>query len=309
MSTTHATGADASQSSGDTLVLRRLRQRPAAPGRRPPERGAEAFSPMASTLIYGSQDAVLTDPGMTRTRRGALGDWVEAHGRNLTDIFVTHGHGDHWFAAGLLAERFEARVVASTGTIAQMRGSVASRPLLWDKVYSGIPDAGHRRRRARQPLHARGPRPRDRRGRPHRQRRHHRPARPRPRPRRRRRRDLQRRPHVPRPERDPRRLRHVARRDRQDRGARAPAHRLRPPEQGARRRRRADRSRRPGSTSTTPRSSCGRRTPRVDFFNAKIERYPDHLGRFVLWAGTRALYGARENPDGDIAKILLGSWL
>jgi glyoxylase-like metal-dependent hydrolase (beta-lactamase superfamily II) len=27
-------------------------------------------------------------------------------GRNLTDIFVTHGHGDHWFAAGLLAERW-----------------------------------------------------------------------------------------------------------------------------------------------------------------------------------------------------------
>jgi hypothetical protein len=47
----------------------------------------------------------------------------------------------------------------------------------------------------------------------------------------------------------------------------------------------------------------------VDFFNAKIERYPDHLGRFVLWAGTRGLYGVRENPDSDIAKILLGSWL
>ena len=27
------------------------------------------FSPMASTLIYGSKDAVLTDPGMTRIRR------------------------------------------------------------------------------------------------------------------------------------------------------------------------------------------------------------------------------------------------
>ena len=30
----------------------------------------------------------------------------------MTDIFVTHGHGDHWFAAGLLAERFGARIVA-----------------------------------------------------------------------------------------------------------------------------------------------------------------------------------------------------
>ena len=55
------------------------------------------------------------------------------------DIFIAHGHGDHWFAAGLLAERFGARVVASAGTIAQMQGSVATRPLLWDKLYQGIP--------------------------------------------------------------------------------------------------------------------------------------------------------------------------
>ena len=97
------------------------------------------FSPMASTLIYGSQDAVLTDPGLTEDQARALGDWVAGKGRNLTDIFITHGHGDHWFGAGLLAERFGARVVASAGTIAQMHGSVAARPLLWDKLYQGIP--------------------------------------------------------------------------------------------------------------------------------------------------------------------------
>ena len=38
-----------------------------------------------------------------------LGDWVAGQGRNVTDIFITHGHGDHFFAAGLLAERFGAR--------------------------------------------------------------------------------------------------------------------------------------------------------------------------------------------------------
>jgi len=70
------------------------------------------FSPMASTLIYGTDDAVLTDPGMTADQARVLGDWVAARGRNLTDIFITHGHGDHWFAAGLLAERFGARVEA-----------------------------------------------------------------------------------------------------------------------------------------------------------------------------------------------------
>jgi glyoxylase-like metal-dependent hydrolase (beta-lactamase superfamily II) len=96
------------------------------------------FSPMASTLIYGSQDAVLTDPGLTEDQARVLGDWAAAKGRNVTDIFITHGHGDHFFAAGLLAERFGARVVATAGTIAQMQGSVAARPLLWDRLYPGL---------------------------------------------------------------------------------------------------------------------------------------------------------------------------
>ena len=99
----------------------------------------ERFSPMASTLIYGREDAVLTDPGMTEDQARVLGNWVASKGRNVTDIFITHGHGDHWFAAGLLAERFGARVVATAGTIAQMHGSVATRPLLWDKLYQEIP--------------------------------------------------------------------------------------------------------------------------------------------------------------------------
>jgi glyoxylase-like metal-dependent hydrolase (beta-lactamase superfamily II) len=44
------------------------------------------FSPMASTLIYGEQDAVLSDPGMTEDQARVLGDWVAAKGRNLTHI-------------------------------------------------------------------------------------------------------------------------------------------------------------------------------------------------------------------------------
>jgi glyoxylase-like metal-dependent hydrolase (beta-lactamase superfamily II) len=96
-------------------------------------------SPVASTLIYGIHDAVLTDPGFTTEQAHALGDWVAAKHRNVTDIFVTHGHGDHWFAAGLLAERFAARVVATKGSILQMQAAAMARPFLWDKAYSGIP--------------------------------------------------------------------------------------------------------------------------------------------------------------------------
>jgi hypothetical protein len=45
------------------------------------------------------------------------------------------------------------------------------------------------------------------------------------------------------------------------------------------------------------------------FFTAKVERYPNHLGRTVLWVSARALYGVREHPGQDAGQIILTSWL
>jgi glyoxylase-like metal-dependent hydrolase (beta-lactamase superfamily II) len=266
------------------------------------------FSPMASTLICGREDAVLTDPGLTEDQARALGDWVAGKGRNLRDIFITHGHGDHWFAAGLLAERFGARVVASAGTIAQMHVGVATRPMLWDKLYTGIPqsqvtavtvpgncftleghdlvivEVGHTDSDDTSVLH------------------------------------------IPDlalvvagdaiyngvhmylgqsavdgfgPWRDaignvealePRHIvaGHQNRR-RDDDGARTIAETLHYLDD-------AEELLRTENTAT-------------GFFNAKIARYPDHLGRMILWVSARALYGVREHPGENPAQIILSSWL
>jgi glyoxylase-like metal-dependent hydrolase (beta-lactamase superfamily II) len=309
VSTTETAGSDAPSLSTHDLAHDVFVNDP------PPQDGVlpngerKLFSPMASTLIYGSQDAVLTDPGMTVDQARALGDWVAAKGRNVTDIFVTHGHGDHWFAAGLLAERFGARVVAAEGTIAQMRGAVATRPLLWDKVYTDIPpspvtavtvpdnrftleghdlvivEVGHTDTDDTTVLHVP---------------------------------DLDLvvagdviyngvhmylgqsvtvggfgtwRAAIDKVE--ALHPRHIVaghqNKQLDDDAAR----------QIAETRQYLDDADELLRTETTA----------VDFFNAKIERYPKHLGRYVLWAGTRGLYGARKNPDGDVAQILLRSWL
>jgi glyoxylase-like metal-dependent hydrolase (beta-lactamase superfamily II) len=47
----------------------------------------------------------------------------------------------------------------------------------------------------------------------------------------------------------------------------------------------------------------------VDFFAAELDRYPNHLGRYVLWAGAQALYGVPEHPDEDPRKIIVAAWL
>jgi glyoxylase-like metal-dependent hydrolase (beta-lactamase superfamily II) len=47
---------------------------------------------------------------------------VAASGRNLTTIYVTHGHGDHFFGIGALLDRFPtARAVATPDVVRVMR--------------------------------------------------------------------------------------------------------------------------------------------------------------------------------------------
>jgi glyoxylase-like metal-dependent hydrolase (beta-lactamase superfamily II) len=88
----------------------------------PPTVGdAPAWDPTTSTLIFGARDAVLVDPLMTVREATALADWVALHDRNLTTIYITHGHGDHYLGLPVVLDRFpDARVVASPGTARHM---------------------------------------------------------------------------------------------------------------------------------------------------------------------------------------------
>ena len=99
------------------------------------------WSPLSTTLIHGHSDAVLVDPPFTREQAHAVIDWVRGSNKNITHIFVTHGHGDHWFTAGMLADEFDAQIVATAGTIEQMHRNVAMREAVWDKLFPGqIPE-------------------------------------------------------------------------------------------------------------------------------------------------------------------------
>lgn len=102
------------------------------------------FQAMASTLIYGKRDALLVDAFMTVDQANALADWVASKHRNLTTIYITHGHGDHWFGVGTLLERFpNANVVATPSTIQVMRQNASPEALTtaWGAAFPGqIPD-------------------------------------------------------------------------------------------------------------------------------------------------------------------------
>jgi glyoxylase-like metal-dependent hydrolase (beta-lactamase superfamily II) len=102
------------------------------------------FQAMASTLIYGIRDSVLVDAFMTIEQANALADWVASKEKNLTTIYITHGHGDHWFGVGTLLERFpNARVLATPNTVKVMCRNAAPESLraAWEPAFPGlIPD-------------------------------------------------------------------------------------------------------------------------------------------------------------------------
>jgi len=88
----------------------------------PPGKEQLAWAPTSATLIYGQRDAVLVDALLTVEQAQALAEWVAASGKNLTTIYITHGHGDHFFGIWALQNRFpNARAVATRDVVKVMR--------------------------------------------------------------------------------------------------------------------------------------------------------------------------------------------
>ena len=75
--------------------------------------GDRTFSPVTSTLFTSGGEGVLVDAQYYVDDVQALGDMVAASGVRLNIIYVTHGHSDHYFGAGVIAARHPgAEVVA-----------------------------------------------------------------------------------------------------------------------------------------------------------------------------------------------------
>ena len=110
----------------------------------PPGKEQWTWVPTSSTLIFGQRDAVLVDAFLTIEQAAALVEWVAASGKNLTTIYITHGHGDHFFGLGALLNRFpKARAVATPDVVEAMRRQASPEFVsnFWEARYPGqIPE-------------------------------------------------------------------------------------------------------------------------------------------------------------------------
>ena len=93
----------------------------------PAPEGGWTWPPSSVTLIAGQRDAILVDTVPTLEDANKLADWITASGKNLTTIYITHGHIDHFLGTATLLERFpRARVVATEATVRLIKGEAES---------------------------------------------------------------------------------------------------------------------------------------------------------------------------------------
>ena len=91
----------------------------------PPGKEDLAWVTNTVTLIYGERDAILVDTFLSGQHSKELVDWVVESGKNLTTIYVTHAHGDHFFGLKLLLDRFpNARAFATASVVAAIQNQI-----------------------------------------------------------------------------------------------------------------------------------------------------------------------------------------
>jgi glyoxylase-like metal-dependent hydrolase (beta-lactamase superfamily II) len=113
-----------------------------APFMSPVSKGEGLWSPIACTLIYSDKEAVLVDTPITIKQNDELIAWIKniAPGRKLSYIYITHGHGDHFFGIPQLIKEFpEAIPVATAATVGHMEKQIGDQifQVMWEPRFPG----------------------------------------------------------------------------------------------------------------------------------------------------------------------------
>jgi glyoxylase-like metal-dependent hydrolase (beta-lactamase superfamily II) len=105
----------------------------------PMSEGKPTWPATSVSLISGKRDAVLIDALIVRDEAAKVVDWIRATGKNLTTIYITHGHGDHFFGLNTILAAFpKAKAVTAAGVVPEAQGQVTPTGMgFWNAVFPG----------------------------------------------------------------------------------------------------------------------------------------------------------------------------
>ncbi|WP_296272661.1 MBL fold metallo-hydrolase [Pseudomonas sp. UBA6323] len=94
-----------------------------------------AVFPVTSTLISGEKDAILIDAQFSNREAQELVERIQASGKRLTTIFISHGDPDYYFGLDVLTRAFpDAKVLATPATIAHIEATRAPKLAYWGPI-------------------------------------------------------------------------------------------------------------------------------------------------------------------------------
>jgi glyoxylase-like metal-dependent hydrolase (beta-lactamase superfamily II) len=98
--------------------------------------GSEAGFFVDATLVEGEKDAVLIDDSFTLADAHRLTAGILDSKKNLTTVYVTHWHPDHYFGLVVLKQAFpKAKLVALPETVAEIRKTWKAKVKQWQPLY------------------------------------------------------------------------------------------------------------------------------------------------------------------------------
>jgi glyoxylase-like metal-dependent hydrolase (beta-lactamase superfamily II) len=97
--------------------------------------GDQAIFPVSSVLVEGAHDAVLIDAQFARADARKLVDKINASGKRLTTIYISHGDPDYYFGLNVLHAAFPAaKIVASKPTLEHIRTTEKAKLAYWGPI-------------------------------------------------------------------------------------------------------------------------------------------------------------------------------
>jgi glyoxylase-like metal-dependent hydrolase (beta-lactamase superfamily II) len=94
-----------------------------------------AVFPVSSTLISGEKDVILVDAQFSNAEAQELVERIQASGKRLTTIFISHGDPDFYFGLDVLTRAYpEAKVLATPATVAYIEKTRAPKLAYWGSI-------------------------------------------------------------------------------------------------------------------------------------------------------------------------------
>src|SRR5271169_4132599 len=92
-----------------------------------------------STMISGDKDMLVIDPQFSLSEAHKLAAEILESKKNLTLIYVTHPHPDHFFGLAVLHQAFpSARIVALPATANGIKTAWPARQKFWFSTYGNL---------------------------------------------------------------------------------------------------------------------------------------------------------------------------